>query len=63
MSYGEPKYIPSPKERQEYPPPKTDVSSLSVAELNRMKTRLGHPLIFDEKVLESIRTGRLNDRD
>lgn len=51
---SEPKYIPSQRDRQEYPPPKTDVSSLSAVELSQMKAKLDRPLVFDEKVLKSL---------
>lgn len=55
--FGQPKYIPSSMEKQEeFPPIKTDVSSLSLAELSQKKAKLDRPLEFDEKVLKSLTT-------
>jgi hypothetical protein len=55
VPFGKPKYIPSSKEEQEeYPPIKTDVSSVSLAELSQDKTKLDRPLVFDKKVLMSL---------
>jgi hypothetical protein len=53
--FGQPKYIPySREEREEYPPIKTDVSSLSMAELSQINVKMDRPLKLDEKVLKSV---------
>ncbi|MBM4293694.1 MAG: hypothetical protein FJ126_02160 [Deltaproteobacteria bacterium] len=51
---GQAKYIPSAGVKQEYPLPKTDVSSLSSADLIKIKVELERPLVFDDKVLRSL---------
>ncbi len=55
VPFGKPKYIPSSREEQEeYPPVKTDVSSLSLAELSQVKVKLERPLVFNKKFLKSL---------
>jgi hypothetical protein len=52
---GKPKYIPSPiEEQEEYPPVKTDVSSISLAQLSQVKAKLDRDLVFDKKILKSL---------
>ncbi len=52
---GKPKYIPSSiEEQEEYPPVKTDVSSISHAQLNQVKAKLDRDLVFDKKILKSL---------
>ncbi|MBW1987816.1 MAG: hypothetical protein JRI50_11485 [Deltaproteobacteria bacterium] len=55
IRFGQPKYIPYPRgEQEEYQPPKTDINSLSMAELRKNQAKFERPLVFDENVLRSF---------